>query len=72
MRPSGTAIRRLQGLSGTRCGADYTELVEPPPDGDITLAEAKRLAAGCSPTLGEGEFRNYLRLIDVWEELSPM
>jgi len=27
-------------------GADYTEPVEPPPDGDITMAEAKRLADG--------------------------
>jgi hypothetical protein len=27
-------------------GADYTEPVEPPPDGDITMAEAKQLAAG--------------------------
>ena len=27
-------------------GADFTEPVEPPPDGDITFAEAKRLADG--------------------------
>ncbi len=27
-------------------GTDYTEPVEPPPDGDITMAEAKQLAAG--------------------------
>jgi hypothetical protein len=27
-------------------GADYTEPVEPPPDGDITMAEAKQPAAG--------------------------
>jgi len=27
-------------------GGDYTEPVEPPPDGDITLAEAKELARG--------------------------
>jgi hypothetical protein len=27
-------------------GADYTEPVEPPPDGDITMQEAKALAAG--------------------------
>jgi hypothetical protein len=27
-------------------GADYTEPVEPPPDGDITMAEAKALADG--------------------------
>lgn len=96
-------------------GADYTEPVEPPPDGDVTMAEAKRLAAGritlggnvecrvlCnetedavqaavsaafdggrerfilrptegpSPTLSEREFRNYMRMIDVWEELSPI
>ena len=94
-------------------GGDYTEPVEPPPDGDVTMAEAKELAAGritlggniecrvlCiesedavetavraafeggkerlilrptegpSPTLGEQEFRNYMRMIDVWEELS--
>ena len=96
-------------------GADYTEPVEPPPDGDITLADAKALAAGritlggnietrvmaneteevvehavraafdggkerfilvttagCSPTLSDREFRNYMRLVDVWEELSPI
>jgi hypothetical protein len=92
---------------------DYTEPVEPPPDGDITMAEAKRLANGritlggnveCrvlanesehvveqatraafeggndrfvlrtsegpSPRMSEQEFRNHMRLIDVWEELS--
>jgi uroporphyrinogen-III decarboxylase len=27
-------------------GADYTEPVEPPPDGDITMSEAKAFAAG--------------------------
>jgi len=27
-------------------GADFFEPVEPPPDGDITMAEAKSLAAG--------------------------
>ncbi len=27
-------------------GADYTEPIEPPPDGDITMTEAKALAAG--------------------------
>ena len=96
-------------------GADYTEPVEPPPDGDITLADAKRLAdgritlggnietrilcnetedvveaatraafegdknrhvlvttAGCSPTLAEREYKNYMRLIDVWEELAAL
>jgi hypothetical protein len=94
-------------------GADYTEPCEPPPDGDITLAEAKALAAGritlggnieCrllanesediveaavraafeggrgrfvlrptegpSPVMSEREFRNYMRLVDVWEELA--
>ncbi len=96
-------------------GGDYTEPVEPPPDGDITMTEAKELAAGritlggniecrvlCidsedvvemavraafeggkerfilrptegpSPILDEQEFRNYMRMIDVWEELSPL
>lgn len=96
-------------------GGDYTEPVEPPPDGDITMAEAKELAAGritlggnvearvlCngseeeveravrsafeggkdrfvlrptagpSPSVSEREFRNYMRLVDVWEELSPV
>jgi len=96
-------------------GAHYTEPVEPPPDGDITMAEAKQLADGritlggniecrvlCnededaveravraafeggkerfvlrptegpSPRMSEGEFRNYMRLVDVWEELSPI
>lgn len=96
-------------------GVDYTEPVEPPPDGDITMAEAKELAAGritlggnvecrvlCnesedtveeavraafeggkerfvlrpsdfpSPVLGEKEYKNYMRMIDVWEELSPI
>jgi len=96
-------------------GGDYTEPVEPPPDGDITMAEAKALAAGrmtlggniesrvlCnedeaataqavraafeggkgrfvlsptegpSPVLGEREFRNWMTMIDVWEELSPI
>ena len=96
-------------------GADYTEPVEPPPSGDITMAEAKAVAAGritlggniecellCngtperveeavrtafaggkkrfvlrptegpSPRLSEREFHNYMRMIDVWEELSPL
>ena len=96
-------------------GVDYTEPVEPPPGGDITLAEAKALAAGrispggnidcrllvnespdvvetatraafegpndryalvvtagCSPTLTDREYKNYMRMIDVWEELSPL
>jgi len=96
-------------------GGDYLEPVEPPPDGDITMAEAKEIAQGrltlggniecrllCngspeeveatvraafeggkerfvlrptegpSPRLGEREFANYMRMIDVWEELSPI
>jgi len=96
-------------------GADYTEPCEPPPDGDITLADAKAVAAGritlggniearvlcnesedaveravraafeggkarfvlrpsegCSPRLSQQEFRNYTRMIDVWEDLSPI
>jgi hypothetical protein len=96
-------------------GGNYTEPVEPPPDGDITMQEAKELAAGrivlggnieCrvlarepekvvetaareaflggkehfilrttegpSPVLSRQEHANYMRLIDVWEELSPM
>lgn len=96
-----------------RCG-DYTEPVEPPPDGDIRMAEAKELAAGritlggnvecrllangtepevdaavreafeggkerfiLRPTerplrMDETEFRNVMRMIDVWDELSPI
>ncbi|OPZ23121.1 MAG: Uroporphyrinogen decarboxylase (URO-D) [candidate division BRC1 bacterium ADurb.BinA364] len=96
-------------------GGDYFEPVEPPPDGDITLADAKRLAAGritlggniecrilCneseeavetavqaafeggkerfvlrptegpSPRLSEREYRNYMKMIDLWEQLSPI
>ncbi|MFO7955652.1 MAG: uroporphyrinogen decarboxylase family protein [Candidatus Brocadiia bacterium] len=96
-------------------GVDYTEPVEPPPSGDITMAEAKAVADGritlggniecallcngtperveeavCaafeggkgrfvlrpterpSPEPSEREFRNYTRMIDVWEELSPV
>jgi len=95
-------------------GGDFTEPVEPPPDGDIPMAEAKKLAAGritlggniearvlanetedaleaavraafeggnerllLRPTerfsrLDEREFRNYRRLIEVWDELSPI
>ena len=96
-------------------GADYTEPVEPPPDGDITMAEAKRLAAGRitlggnlearvltresedvvesatraafeggklrfilrpsegpSPRISQREFANTMRMIDVWEALSPI
>ena len=96
-------------------GAEFTEPVEPPPDGDITMAEAKALAAGrltlggniearviCyeseetveqavraafeggkerfilrptespSPAIAEREFRNWMTMIDVWEELSPI
>lgn len=98
-----------------RRGADYTEPVEPPPDGDVTMTEAKEIAAGritlggniesrvlCresegtvedavraafegekerfilrptegpSPRLSEKEFGNHMRLIDVWEQLSPI
>ncbi|MHC5053533.1 MAG: uroporphyrinogen decarboxylase family protein [Planctomycetota bacterium] len=94
-------------------GADYTEPVEPPPDGDITMAEAKALAAGRltlggnvevrvvaneseeaveaatraafeggrerfvlrptegpSPELSKREFRNWMRTVDVWEEMA--
>ena len=96
-------------------GGDYTEPVEPPPDGDITMAEARKIAARritlggniecrvlCiesedsveeavqaafeggkerfilrptedpSPVLDEQEFRNYMRMIDVWEEMSRL
>lgn len=95
-------------------GGDYLEPMEPPPDGDITLAEAKEVAAGrltlggniecrilCngtpdeveraaraafeggkerfvlrptegpSPRPAEREYANYVRLMDVWDELSP-
>jgi len=94
-------------------GADYTEPVEPPPDGDVTMAEAKAVAAGritlggnveCrvianespaaveaatraafeggrerfvlrptegpSPELSEREFRNWMRMVDVWQEMA--
>ena len=94
-------------------GGDYTEPVEPPPDGDITMLEAKDIAGGritlggnvecrilCnepeeaveaatraafegglerfvlrategpSPEISEREFRNWMRMVDVWEELS--
>lgn len=96
-------------------GADYTEPVEPPPDGDITFAEAKALAGGRITLGGNIEARiletedahsvveavrrafaggksrmilkttagpisrmtprmivNYHRLVDAWEELSPL
>jgi uroporphyrinogen-III decarboxylase len=96
-------------------GADFTEPVEPPPDGDITMAEAKKIAsgkitlggniecrilcnesedhvekavriafeggkerfilqptAGPSPVINEQEFNNYMRMINVWEELSSL
>lgn len=96
-------------------GGDYTEPVEPPPDGDITMAEAKAVANGritlggnlecrilCNegeeateqavreafeggkhrvvlrpteaptPRMSEREFDNYMRVVDVWEELSPV
>jgi hypothetical protein len=95
--------------------ADYFEPVEPPPDGDITFAEAKAAAGGRITLGGNVEFRilsnenadvveqatreafkggktrmvlqtsagpispltprmveNYNRMIDVWEELSPI
>jgi uroporphyrinogen-III decarboxylase len=94
-------------------GADFTEPVEPPPDGNITMAEAKKISAGritlggniecrvlCnesedrieknvriafeggkerfilqptagpSPIISKQEFNNYMKMIDVWEELS--
>jgi uroporphyrinogen-III decarboxylase len=96
-------------------GGDYTEPVEPPPDGDITMAEAKKVSAGritlggniecrilCnenedavekavrnafgggkhrfilsqtadhSPIIEEHEYKNYMRMIEVWEEMSPI
>ena len=106
-------VRHALGRTIER-GADYTEPVEPPPDGDITMAEAKQLAAGrialggnvearilCngsadevegavraafdggkhrfvlrptespSPRMTDREGANYLRLLDLWDELSP-
>jgi hypothetical protein len=107
-------VRSTIGLAADR-GADFFEPMEPPPDGDITMAEAKGLV-GDRMTLGgnlearilENEgvtqveaaaraafdggkermvlqtsagpysamtphmISNYHRLIDVWEELSPM
>ena len=96
-------------------GGDFTEPVEPPPDGDITFAEAKALADGRITLGGNIESRilenenadaveeatrrafdggksrmilqttagpisemtprmveNYHRMIDVWQELSPI
>ncbi len=96
-------------------GGDFLEPMEPPPDGDVTLAEAKRIAAGRIALGGNIESRilenesveateaacraafegpndrlvfqttagpigrfcprmlaNYHRMIDVWEELSPL
>jgi len=96
-------------------GADFLEPCEPPPDGDITFAKAKALAAGritlggnlearvlelenvdcveraCRTAFEGGRERmvfqttagpyskmsprmvtNYHKLIDVWEELSPI
>lgn len=96
-------------------GGDFFEPVEPPPDGDITFAEAKMLAKGRITLGGNVEARilenenadaveeaarrafeggkdrmalqttagpiskmtpkmaeNYHRMIDVWEELSPI
>jgi uroporphyrinogen-III decarboxylase len=46
------ALRRM-----VERGADYTEPVEPPPDGDITMAEAKALAAGNTTLGGNVEVR---------------
>ena len=96
-------------------GADYTEPIEPPPDGDITMAEAKALADGritlggnieCrllvnetereveeaalatfsggkqrfvfrstegpSPRISKQEYRNWMKMVDMWEILSPI
>ena len=96
-------------------GADFFEPVEPPPDGDITLADAKALVGGRMVLGGNIESRvlenesveeveravraafagggsgmalrttacpiglvtprmltNYHRMIDLWEELSPL
>jgi len=96
-------------------GADFFEPVEPPPDGDITMAEAKAAARGRITLGGNVESRviehgsleeveaatraafeggkermvlqptahpicaltpkmleNYHRMVDVWEELSPV
>ncbi len=96
-------------------GADYTEPVEAPPDGDITMAEAKELAAGritlggniqcrilvnetesavekavraafeggkqrfvlrpteaASPRIMEREYRNYMRVIELWRDLGEI
>ena len=98
-----------------RRGADFFEPVEPPPNGDITFAEAKKVAAGRISLGGNIEsgimetqsvdeveaavcrafdggkqrmvlqttagpigpmtpnlVRNYHRLVDVWETLSPI
>jgi hypothetical protein len=107
-------VRSTLGLALER-GADFFEPMEPPPDGDITLAEAKALCVGRmvlggnvearlleneSPTEVEAATRaafagggagmvlqstagplgamsermaaNYHRLMDVWEEMSPL
>ncbi len=50
-------------------GADYTEPIEPPPDGDITMAEAKALAAGRLTLGGNIECRVLCSGTeeDVWE-----
>jgi len=96
-------------------GADYFEPMEPPPDGDLTMAEGKSLAAGRMTLGGNIEARllahgdvddveratreafaggkermvlqtsagplaemtprmvaNYHRMLDVWEEMSPL
>jgi uroporphyrinogen-III decarboxylase len=31
-----------------------------------------RPSEGPDPRMSEREFRNYMRMVDVWEELSPM
>jgi hypothetical protein len=96
-------------------GGDYTEPVEPPPDGDVTMAAAQEIAAGritlggniecrilCngieqdvqeavraafaggkkrfvlrptegpSPRMKKQEFRNWMKMVDIWEQLSPI
>jgi uroporphyrinogen-III decarboxylase len=102
------ALQRTIERSG-----DYTEPVEPPPDGDISMMEAKSLAEGCitlggniecrvlaneteeevekavyaafsggkqrfvlrptegpSPRMSVQEFRNWMKMVDLWEKLS--
>ncbi len=108
-------VRETLGLAIAR-GADYFEPVEPPPDGDITFAEAKEKvdgslvlggnietalleegseqeveraveeafrgrrqgmvlatsAASNQPVFSPSALCNYHRLVDLWEELSPL